>query len=45
MVFAIRRTTAPGYEVYEEACHEGERDTEQILRSGYTLYPGITRRP
>ena len=45
MVFAIRRNTDPRYEVYEEACHEGERDTEQLLGAGYTLYPGITRRP
>jgi hypothetical protein len=45
MVFAIRRTTDPRYEVFEEACHEGERDTEQLLGAGFQLYPGITRRP
>lgn len=45
MVFAIRRITDPKYEVYEEACHEGERDTEQLLRTGFGLYPGVTRRP
>jgi hypothetical protein len=45
MVFAIRRTTDPRYEVFEEACHEGERDTEQLLGTGLRLYPGITRRP
>ena len=45
MVFAIRRTTDPRYEVFEEACHEGERDTEQLLGAGLQLYPGITRRP
>jgi hypothetical protein len=45
MVFAIRRNTDPKYEVFEEACHEGERDTEQILGAGHSLYPGITRRP
>jgi hypothetical protein len=45
MVFAIRRTADPKYEVYEEACHEGERDTEQLLGAGLRLYPGLTRRP
>ena len=34
MVFAIRRTTDPRYEVFEEACHEGEQDTEVLLRLG-----------
>jgi hypothetical protein len=32
------------YEVYEEACHEGEKDTEHLLKAGYTLFPGITPR-
>jgi len=45
MVFAIRRNTDPKYEVFEEACHEGERDTEQILSTGHSFYPGITRKP
>jgi hypothetical protein len=45
MVFAIRRITEPKYEVYEEACHEGERDMEQLLRTGFSLYPGLTSRP
>jgi hypothetical protein len=45
MVFAIRRITDPRYEVFEEACHEGERDTEQLVGAGLQLYPGITRRP
>jgi hypothetical protein len=44
MVFAMRRNTDPKYEVFEEACHEGERDTEQILGAGHSLYPGITRK-
>ena len=44
MVFAIRRTADPRYEVYEEACHEGESDTRHLLGAGYTLYPGITLR-
>lgn len=44
MVFAIRRMADPRYEVFEEACHEGERDTEQILSTGHTFYPGPTPR-
>ena len=44
MVFAIRRNADPKYEVFEEACHEGERDTEHLLSAGYTFYPGITRK-
>jgi len=44
MVFAIRRNADPKYEVFEEACHEGERDTQHLLGAGYTRYPGITRR-
>jgi hypothetical protein len=43
-VFAIRRTADPKYEAFEEACHEGERDTAHLLAAGYTVYPGITRR-
>jgi hypothetical protein len=45
MVFAIRRITEPGYEVFEEACHEGEQDTGHLLGTGFQLYSGITRRP
>jgi len=44
MVFAIRRMADPRYEVFEEACHEGERDTEQLLGTGYRFYPGPTPR-
>jgi hypothetical protein len=43
MVFAIRRTTMPKYEVWEEACHEGEHDTAHLLGAGLRLYPGISR--
>jgi hypothetical protein len=44
MVFAIRRNADAKYEVFEEACHEGERDTQHLLGAGYTRYRGITRR-
>ncbi|HXD16521.1 MAG TPA: hypothetical protein VN654_05840 [Vicinamibacterales bacterium] len=45
MAFAIRRVMDPRYEVYEEACHEGEQDTEHLLGLGLKPYPGITQRP
>jgi hypothetical protein len=45
MVFAIRRVKDPGYEVFEEACHEGEKDTEHLLTTGLRIYPGIVRSP
>jgi hypothetical protein len=45
MAFAIRRITMPAYETWEEACHEGERDTEHLLATGLKLYPGITKQP
>jgi len=45
IVFAIRRTTEPNYEVWEEACHEGEHDTEHLLGTGLKLFPGISREP
>ena len=40
MAFAIRRVTDPGYEVFEEACHEGERDTEHLLELGLKALSG-----
>ena len=45
MVFAIRRITMPKYEIWEEACHEGERDTPHLLGTGLKLYPGIGATP
>jgi hypothetical protein len=45
MAFAIRRITMPGYEVWEEACHEGEMDTEHLLATGLKLYPGVSKKP
>ena len=43
MVFGIRRITMPKYEIWEEACHEGEHDTEHLLGTGLKLFPGISR--
>jgi hypothetical protein len=45
MAFAIRRVKDPGFEVFEEACHEGEKDTEHLLGTGLRIYPGVARTP
>ena len=42
MAFALRRVTEPGYEVWEEACHEGERNTQDLLGLGFKIYQGPT---
>ena len=42
MAFAIRRSQQAGYEVWEEACHEGERDTQLQTSIGLKIYPGVT---
>jgi hypothetical protein len=34
IAFTINRNTAPGYEYYEDARLEGERDVEQIISAG-----------
>jgi hypothetical protein len=45
MAFALTRVMQPGYEVWEEACHEGERNTEDLIGLGYSLYPGPAATP
>ncbi len=41
MAFPIRRTGEPGFEMFEEACFEGERNTEPLIELGYRIYPGL----
>ena len=41
MAFPLRRNRQPGFALLEEACHEGERSTDRLLRLGYKVYPGI----
>jgi len=45
MAFPIRRNTAPGFELIEEACHEGERNTQPLLNLGRRIYPGVRATP
>ena len=45
MAFPIRRNTAPGFQLLEHACHEGERNTQPLIDAGYQIYPGAPSRP
>ncbi len=42
MAFSIRRFKEQGFELLEEACHEGERDRQLLINLGYKIYPGVT---
>ena len=44
IVFPIRRNKEKGFQLLEEACHEGERNTESLIGLGYRIYPGVTAR-
>ena len=44
MAFPLRRNTQTGFRLLEEACHEGERNTQPLLDLGYRIYPGLTGR-
>jgi hypothetical protein len=41
MAFPIRRINQKGYELLEEACHEGERNTQHLIGLGFRIYPGV----
>ena len=45
MAFPLRRNRQAGFALLEEACHEGERSTDRLLRLGYKIYPGVTHPP
>lgn len=44
MAFPLRRVEEAGFELLEEACHEGERNTDMRLQLGYRIYPGVSAR-
>lgn len=42
MAFPLRRNKEKGFRLLEEACHEGERNTDPLIRAGQRIYPGIS---
>jgi len=44
MAFPLRRIREPGFEMLEEACFEGERNTDPLIELGYRIYRGLDRR-
>ncbi len=42
MAFPLRRNKEKGFRLLEEACHEGERNTDPLIRAGQQIYPGIS---
>jgi hypothetical protein len=45
MAFPLRRNKEPGFALLEEACHEGERNTDPLIKLGYRIFPGLTGPP
>jgi len=41
MAFPLRRNKDKGLRLLEEACHEGERNTDPLIRAGQQIYPGV----
>ena len=41
MAFPLRRNKEKGLRLLEEACHEGERNTDPLIRAGQQIYPGV----
>jgi len=42
IAIGLRRNTTPGYELWEEACFEGEANSEHLRNIGYRNYPGFS---
>jgi len=41
MTFPIKRNTEEGFRLLEEACHEGDRNTEPLMQQGRPFYNGF----
>jgi hypothetical protein len=39
---ALRRNTRAGFEIWEEACYEGEANSNHLRNLGYRTYPGMS---
>jgi hypothetical protein len=39
---SLRRNTTPGFELWEEACFEGEANSEHLRNIGFRNYPGFS---
>lgn len=42
MAFPLRRNKERGFRLLEEACHEGERNTDPLINLGLKIYPGMS---
>jgi hypothetical protein len=42
IAFMLMRHTTKGFEIFEEACFEGEADAKRLNTLGLKMYPGIT---
>jgi hypothetical protein len=42
IAFMLTRHTTDGFEIWEDACFEGERDAKHLYSIGLQRYPGIT---
>jgi hypothetical protein len=45
MAFPLRRNKERGFRLLEEACHEGERNTDPLIHLGRRIYPGVSGTP
>ena len=43
MAKTLRRNKEKGFRLLEEACHEGERNTDPLIRAGQKIYPGVRK--
>ena len=42
IAFMLTRHTTEGFEIWEDACFEGEADVKELYSLGFKRYPGIT---
>jgi hypothetical protein len=42
IAFMLSRHTTDGFEIWEDACFEGNKDVEHLYKTGLRRYPGVT---